>query len=501
LKRKPLGQLLVQRGVLPPVRLREALDAQQRSGNRIGTECHARRFVSEEDLLAVLSDQVGVPGVHISNAVIPLAILDILPEAVALKQLVLPIRMDADRLFLAMADPLDSGLISEVAFISNRQIVVGVALQGLLRQAITDAYAAKRRGELEYHGEHAEEVDAQVPVSFVYPRELGKVPQQLTHPPAGPIRSKSSEEIVIQVDGGSEAEDFVVQIEDDAELSTSIPDPLGTTAPSAPPAEAGPPDRARLSALTVLVVDDDPELRRLMVRVLQSKGLEVQEAGRGLEALTRIKSAPPDLILLDAMLPEIHGFDICRKIKASERYGQIPIVMISSVYRGWRFARDLKDTYGVEAFIEKPFTIDVFWNTVERVLISRRRYSKNNRQSLQKAEDCLQHAIRCYRAGDLESAIDACRDGIKADPLSAKLHYRLGLFFLKKSGMVYQALQELEEAVTLDPELFSAQRTLAILYQRKGFKNKAIDMWERALRASPSDEVREQIRNHLKTLL
>lgn len=475
------------------MKLREVLDGQQRSGNRLATECHARRFVSEEDLLAALSDQVGVPGVQITSAVIPLAVLDVLPEALALKQLALPLRMDPDRLFLALADPLDAGLISEVAFVTNRQVVVGVALQGLLRQAITNAYAAKRRGELEYHGEHAVEADASsVPMSFVYPRELAKVPEPLTRPApsAPPLQGGGTQEIVIQVDGGAE-DDIVVQIEDDALTSEGEP---------ALPAEGASPEPDRGKA-TVLVVDDDPELRRLMVRVLQSKGLEVQEASRGLEALTRIKSAPPDLILLDAMLPEIHGFDICRKIKASERYGQIPVIMISSVYRGWRFARDLKDTYGVEAFIEKPFTLDVLWNTVERVLISRRRYSRNNRASVLKAEECLKHAVRCYRAGDLESAIDACRDGIKADPLSAKLHYRLGLFYLKKTGTVYQALQELEEAVTLDPELFSAQRTLAILYQRKGFKNKAIDMWERALRSSPSDEIREQIRNHLKTLL
>ncbi len=487
----------MQRGLLPPVKLREALEGQHRSGNRLASECHARRFVSEEDLLAVLSDQVGVPGVQISSAVIPLAALDVLPEPIALKQLVLPLRMDSERLFLAMADPLDAGLISEVAFVSNRQIVVGVALQILLRQAIVDAYASKRRGELEYHGEHAVEADASsVPMSFVYPRELAKVPEPLSRPPSGGLEARRSEEIVIQVDGT--ADDLVVQIDDDVPALEPAPEGAAATAVGEPAAPRG--DAARGNA-TVLVVDDDPELRRLIVRVLQSKGLEVREASRGLEALTQIKNAPPDLVLLDAMLPEIHGFDICRKIKSSERYGQIPVVMISSVYRGWRFARDLKDTYGVEAFIEMPFTLDVLWTTVERVLVNRRRFSRNNRQSILKAEECLKHAVRCYRAGDLESAIEACRDGLKADPLSAKLHYRLGLFYLKKSGTIYQALQELEEAVTLDPDLFSAQRTLAILYQRKGFKNKAIDMWERALRASPSDEVREQIRNHLKTLL
>ena len=53
-----------------------------------------------------------------------------------------------------------------------------------------------------------------------------------------------------------------------------------------------------------------------------------------------------DSAVLDAMLPELHGFDICRRIKASARYGHIPILMISAVYRGWRFAEDLRELGG-----------------------------------------------------------------------------------------------------------------------------------------------------------
>jgi CheY-like chemotaxis protein len=528
LRQKPIGQLLVQRGVLPPLKLRDALESQRRSGNRLASECHALGHASEEDLLVALSDQVGVPGIQMSNLVLPLAVLDILPEAAAAKQQVLPVRMDADRVFLAMADPHDSGTVSELAFLSNRKVVACVAMQGPLKRAIADSYAAKRRGELDYRGEHALEADASlVPVTFVCPRELARVPPELSHPPpaeppapaatAAPLQPARSAEIVIRVDDA--AGDFVVSFEgDDPALSEQAVTPLsppplvgeeiterGLASPDVPavhpsttPSRSSPAINAKVTAL---IVDDDPELRRLAVRVLEAKGIEVEEAGRGLEALSRIKNAPPDLIILDAMLPEIHGFDICRKIKASDRYGSIPVIMISSVYRGWRFARDLKDSYGVEAFIEKPFTIDVLWNTVERVLASNRRLPRNNRRSVAKAEECMRHALRCYQAGELDNAIEACREGIKSDPLSASLHHRLGLFYLKKSGMAYQALQELEEAVALDPELFAAERSLAILYQRKGFKNKAIDMWERALRASPSDEVREQIRNHLKTLL
>ena len=66
------------------------------------------------------------------------------------------------------------------------------------------------------------------------------------------------------------------------------------------------------------------------------------EADRGLTALRLVKERHPDLIVLDAMLPEVHGFEIARRIKGSQRYGSIPIIMVSAVYRGWRYAEDLK---------------------------------------------------------------------------------------------------------------------------------------------------------------
>ena len=108
----------------------------------------------------------------------------------------------------------------------------------------------------------------------------------------------------------------------------------------------------------VLVVDDDEEIRRLLQRLLAQKGLRVIDADRGLLALRLVKDHVPDLIILDAMLPEIHGFDIARRIKGSAKYGAIPIVMMSAVYKGWRIAEDLKANYGVEAFLEKPFRVD-----------------------------------------------------------------------------------------------------------------------------------------------
>ena len=63
----------------------------------------------------------------------------------------------------------------------------------------------------------------------------------------------------------------------------------------------------------------------------------------------------PDLVILDGMLPEVHGFEICRQLKTSERFRHIPVIMVSAVHIGWRFAADVKEKYGADDYLEKPF--------------------------------------------------------------------------------------------------------------------------------------------------
>jgi DNA-binding response OmpR family regulator len=482
--------MLVQRGILPPPKLKEALDNQGKSSMRLATQCFHSGLASEDALLSALSAQVGVPGVQITRLVLPLRFLEVVSEQDAHRNTMLPVRVDPERIFLAMADPINERLVSEVAFTSGRKVLTCVALQGPLQRAIKEAYTAKRNGELEYRGERAEGDADGAMLFFVFAEELTQVPRELIESLGGQVERKSDEaEILIATDEAGEVE-LEVSISENNTVS------LGQRRSGEHEQLDGKP--------RVLVVDDDPELRRLVTRMLGNKGFVVEEAARGLEALNRIRSSPPDLLLLDAMLPEVHGFDICRKIKASDRYGDIPVIMISSIYRGWRFARDLKEAYGVAAFLEKPFDIQVLLDTVDRVLSATRRKGNQGGQRQQissAAKKAIQTGVNKYRSGDLDGAIECYREGIHIDPLSAKLHYQLAILYLKKKGMTYQAMQEFEEAVALDPEMFPALRNLAILYQSKGFKNKAIDLWERALRCSPDDDTRDHIRKHVLSLI
>lgn len=116
------------------------------------------------------------------------------------------------------------------------------------------------------------------------------------------------------------------------------------------------------------------------------------------------------------------------------------------------------------------------------------------------AEALLGAAIAAYQAGDIVGAIEKLREGTRVDPLAQRLHFHLGLLHAKH-GDLYDAIQELETALDLNPTHFPALRNLALLYQKTGFRNKATDAWERALAAAPDGPTRQSAAEHLLGLL
>ncbi|MBA3539020.1 MAG: response regulator [Deltaproteobacteria bacterium] len=118
----------------------------------------------------------------------------------------------------------------------------------------------------------------------------------------------------------------------------------------------------------VLVIDDEPDVVRLIVKVLSGRGHVVQIARDGASALSRVKHEPPDVILLDSDLPKIDGAEVCRRIKVDDNTSDIPIVMMTSSYID---IYDVATEQGPDAFIVRPFVREVLANVVERVLFRR----------------------------------------------------------------------------------------------------------------------------------
>jgi tetratricopeptide (TPR) repeat protein len=202
-------------------------------------------------------------------------------------------------------------------------------------------------------------------------------------------------------------------------------------------------------------------------------------------------------------LPELHGFDIARRIKGSAKYGRIPIVMVSAVYRGWRIAADLKENYGVEEYIEKPFRIGALLDVVTRLLPAADAPPSKPRDPeylSSEAENALREGIAAYKSGLIDDAIEHLKRGVGIDPLSYRLHFHLALLFGKK-GQIYEGIQELERAIDLHPQHYPALKNLAVLYEKAGFKNKAVEMWERCAALAPDEATRESVKQHLRQLI
>ena len=101
---------------------------------------------------------------------------------------------------------------------------------------------------------------------------------------------------------------------------------------------------------TILVVDDEPAIVDLAAMYLETEGFKVERAEDGAAALSRITVAPPDLVLLDIMLPEMDGWEVCRRLRAE---GDLPVIMLTA--RGDPVDRVVGLELGADDYIVKPF--------------------------------------------------------------------------------------------------------------------------------------------------
>ncbi len=452
-----IGDLLVARGLLDKVAA-DAIGAERaRTQVRYASVAVKSGRVPEREALEALAVQLGTPAVDLARAVIAKEALAKVPLEIAYQNLLLPLRQEGSTLLVAMANPRDWQTIDEVSFATGLSVQAHVALHFRLVELIPQAHAATGKF---YFGPEAKADSGD---------ERGFLP--------------------VVVDSRTTAKEppvFDLEVEVDAEGDDVIElEPL--------------PEEGAAHQL-ILVVEDEPEIAKLVVNALKPLGHEVVTAERGLEALRIIKAKRPTLIVLDAMLPEVHGFEICRKVKESKRFGATPILMISAIYRGWRIAEDIKATYKVDQFLEKPFRVAELRRLAQHLLEQPRGGQPAEVALDAKAETHLGAAASAMEAADLDLAFRELRQAEALEPFSAKIQFLLGQV-LERRDRVFQSIYHYERAVELMPSLFAATRALAMLYQGKGFKNKAVEMWERSLKAAPSPEIREQIKQYLVSLL
>lgn len=117
---------------------------------------------------------------------------------------------------------------------------------------------------------------------------------------------------------------------------------------------------------TILIIEDEENLVELLKYRLEANGYKVESALDGVSGLDKVKKLHPSLVILDIMLPKMHGYDVCRLMGEDKKIKKIPIIILSAHAR----ARELEGmrNCGADSFIEKPFEPSELLDEIERLL-------------------------------------------------------------------------------------------------------------------------------------
>jgi DNA-binding response OmpR family regulator len=182
----------------------------------------------------------------------------------------------------------------------------------------------------------------------------------------------------------------------------------------------------------ILVVDDEPAVTDLLAYNLRKANYDVLTAANGREALTVARQSNPDLILLDLMLPEIDGLDVCRELRKTS---EVPIIMITA--RGEEIDRVVGLELGADDYVSKPFSVRELLARIKAVL-------RRAAQSEQKAVGL--ERILCGKGGlQLEPESRLVKVAETNLPLT-RLEFDLLQLLLSNAGRVLTRERLLEQA-------------------------------------------------------
>jgi CheY-like chemotaxis protein len=123
-------------------------------------------------------------------------------------------------------------------------------------------------------------------------------------------------------------------------------------------------------SVTVLIIDDEIHIRRLIAQMLELAGYQVLEAASGSEALRLMEQTKPDVITCDIFMPGMNGFEVLEAIKSEPATAEIPVIMLTAIGQEKDTAR--AKALGADDYITKPFGTTNLVETIERQLAGRR---------------------------------------------------------------------------------------------------------------------------------
>ena len=121
----------------------------------------------------------------------------------------------------------------------------------------------------------------------------------------------------------------------------------------------------------ILVVDDEPDFASIVQANLKKEGFDVEVAYDGVEAMEKVKANPPDAIVLDVMMPEKDGYEVCSELKKDEKYKDIPILMLTAVadhVGSTRYSHADGMSMEADDYLPKPASADEITQSVKGLI-------------------------------------------------------------------------------------------------------------------------------------
>jgi DNA-binding response OmpR family regulator len=117
----------------------------------------------------------------------------------------------------------------------------------------------------------------------------------------------------------------------------------------------------------ILIVDYDAGSLELLAGLLGPYRFQVVKASDGQSAYEKFKEEKPDLVILEAILPKIHGFDLTKRI-SEETHGRVPVIIVTGLYRGPQYRLEALSTFGAADYFEKPVDKEKLLRSVMNLL-------------------------------------------------------------------------------------------------------------------------------------
>ncbi len=116
----------------------------------------------------------------------------------------------------------------------------------------------------------------------------------------------------------------------------------------------------------ILIVDDEPDFVQLLSIRLKSNGYDVISASDGESGLKKAQAEKPDLVILDALMPKINGFELCKRFRENESTKDVPLIMLTALAQERDLSKGIKG--GADCFITKPFNAVDLLHEIETVM-------------------------------------------------------------------------------------------------------------------------------------